>query len=82
MLSQIYLEDRINEQRSEELIKKIANNVQTPNWSDQYILALNARNKAEPFALNMARKLSAGIPDSDPRQQVLQNSFPELSAPA
>lgn len=82
MLSQIYLEDRINEHRSEELIKKIANSVQSPNWSDQYILALNARNNAQPFALNMAQKLAAGIPDSDPRQQVLQKAFPELSAPA
>ena len=78
MLSQIYLEDRTNKHRSDELIKKISQNIQSPDWVDQYILALNARNEAQPFAANMAQKLSASIPDSDPRQSLLKNAFPEL----
>ena len=79
MLSQIYLEDRTNKHRSDDLIKKIAQNVQSPDWIDQYILALNARNEAQPFAHNMARKLSASLPESDPRQNMLKNAFPEIA---
>ena len=79
MLSQIYLEDRTNKPRSDELIKKISQHIKSPEWIDQYILALNARNEDQPFAKNMAEKLSAGLPDTDPRQGLIKSAFPELA---
>ena len=79
MLSQIYLEDRYNKHRSDDLLQKISQNIKSPEWIDQYILALNARNEAQPFAQNMAENLLAGLSETDPRQSLIKKAFPGLA---
>lgn len=80
MLAQIYLEDREQPRRVEQLFEEIAQAGPKPAWIDGYLHALRARNRGEPGAVDQARALLAELPPEDPRRALLNRHF-DLSPP-
>jgi hypothetical protein len=76
LLVRIYLEDRVDEQRSKELLKEIQKHSREVTWEDQYLSALYARNTNQPYTKELALKLLAQLSEQDPRRMWLSSSFP------
>ncbi len=79
LLARLYLEDRIEPQRVEELLARVRGASQQPKWLDGYLEALRARNGEDPGALDQARQLLAGLNDGDPRDGLVRQAFPALT---
>ncbi|MFH1466601.1 MAG: hypothetical protein ABIO70_19605 [Pseudomonadota bacterium] len=72
MLAQLYLEDRLEPARAEELLQQIAVHARQPAWIDGYLAALLARNRGEPGVAERAQALSKVLPDDDPRHGLVR----------
>jgi len=75
MLVRLYLEDRIEPARVEELLKKLTENAQEPAWEDRYIEALVARNDGNMRVGEMADALRQALPPGDSRHAWVDRSF-------
>jgi predicted Zn-dependent protease len=78
MLARLYLEDRAEPARAQELLKELSQNVQEPTWEDHYLTSLLARNDGDPKAPQMALQLSQALKAGDPRKVWLEKSFPGM----
>ncbi len=74
-LARIYLEDRVQPDRTASLLEKLARSVEQPGWEDRYLAALIARNTNAPDADEQAAQLVEGLPPSDPRRRVVSQAF-------
>jgi predicted Zn-dependent protease len=72
MLAQLYLEDRLEPGRADELLHQIALQVREPAWIDGYLAALRARNRDEPGTAARVRVLARDLPEDDPRLGLLR----------
>ena len=75
ILVQIYLEDRVDEQRSKELLKDIQKHALEITWEDQYLSALYARNTNQPYTTELAHKLLVQLSEQDPRRSWVASAF-------
>ena len=75
ILVQIYLEDRVDEQRSKELLKDIQKHTREITWEDQYLSALYARNTNQPYTTELAKKLLVQLSEQDPRRSLVSSAF-------
>jgi hypothetical protein len=75
MLAQLYLEDRLEPERAEELLAQITDMAETPDWMDGYLQALRARNRESPDLRVRVEGLLRGIPSDDPRRGMVQRAF-------
>ena len=75
MLPRIYLEDRVAEERSRELLGRISSMSREPTWEDQYLSALSERNNASPYTRQLSERLMEQLSPSDPRRQWVLASF-------
>ena len=75
LLVRIYLEDRVDEVRSKELLKDIQKNSREITWEDQYLSALYARNTNQPYTEELAKKLLVQLSENDPRRHWISSSF-------
>jgi hypothetical protein len=78
MLARLYLEDRAEPARAQELLKELSQNVQEPTWEDHYLTSLLARNDGDPKAPQMALQLAQALRAGDPRKAWLEKSFPGM----
>jgi hypothetical protein len=78
MLMVMYLEDRIEPKRTEELGKDLETHRKRPVWDDAYIDALVARNAMDPSTDQRVGNLAKGLKPTDPRMAVLASSFPQM----
>ena len=75
MLARIYLEDRAEPARVEELLSKLAANAQEPAWEDRYLEALVARNDGNMRVGEMADALRQALKPGDPRHAWVDRAF-------
>jgi len=75
LLARLYLEDRIEPKRTQELLRELERSVRAPGWEDLYLAALVARNREAPDALRMARSLWSEAPAGDPRRARVAQAF-------
>ena len=75
MLAQIYLEDRVLPERTDEILSTLSNHIREPVWEDAYLAVLNARNSGAPFAEETAKKLLAQLKENDHRRQWVIDAF-------
>lgn len=75
LLVRIYLEDRVDEARSKQLLKDIQQNSKEITWEDQYLSALYARNTNQPYTEELAKKLLIQLSKNDPRRHWISSSF-------
>lgn len=76
LLARLYLEDRMEPRRVEELLAELSRNVAEPSWDDRYLSALMARNKGDPDASTLAARLVSDLNPADPRRRVVETAFP------
>ncbi len=77
MLLQVYLEDRMEPDRTKELLRDISRaNQGPPQWEDRYIAALAARNDGAIGISDMAAQLLRELPAGDPRRSKVATAFP------
>ncbi len=67
-LAQLYLEDRVEPKRAEELLGEVAKYARERSWIDGYLSALQARNAGTGDLEALAADLLQGVPDNDPRR--------------
>ena len=75
LLARLYLEDRADEARAEELIGDLSRHVEQPAWEDRYILALRARNRGEGDVRAAAARLLGELHPNDPRRQLIADQL-------
>jgi tetratricopeptide (TPR) repeat protein len=75
MLARLYLEDRAQPERVEELLKKLAANAQEPAWEDRYLEALVARNDGNLRVNEMADALRQALQPGDRRHAWVDSAF-------
>ncbi len=75
MLAQLYLEDRLQPKRVEELLSDISKYRRQPAWMDAYLDVLRARNQGTGAVEEKARALLRGVPDADPRRALVQKNL-------
>jgi tetratricopeptide (TPR) repeat protein len=75
MLAQLYLEDRIEPKRTQELLEELQKNVQQPGWDDRYLATLVARNSHDPASERMAAALLAELGERDRRRVWVREQF-------
>ncbi len=74
-LVRMYLEDRVEPKRTEELLGDLRLHVKKPTWEDGFISALLARNEGQPQLDEMVSRLRSSISDGDPRQDWIGDAF-------
>jgi len=74
-LVRMYLEDRIEPRRTQELLGDLRKHVQKPGWEDAFISALLARNEGQPHLPEMVGRLRASLKDNDPRAIWVNDAF-------
>lgn len=82
MLARLYLEDRIEPKRAQELLHKLSGHIERPNWEDRYLAALVARNEDELQSPALARRLLAELPDNDARRAWVHKAFAAPTLPS
>jgi tetratricopeptide (TPR) repeat protein len=75
MLARLYLEDRKEPARVEELLEQLARNTEKPGWEDRYLEALVARNDGNARIGEMVDALRQALPEGDPRHAWLATQF-------
>ncbi len=78
MLAQLYLEDRLEPRRCEELLRDIATSGAESSWLDAYLQALRARNQGDPGFQEQARALLRGLPENHPGRAAVQERLIEV----
>jgi len=71
ILTQLYLEDRLEPKRVEELMAEIAKYAREPAWVDGYLAALQARNSGQGDLERITEELLQGVPEADPRRAMV-----------
>jgi predicted Zn-dependent protease len=79
LLVRLYLEDRMEPKRVDELLARVRGGRGEPTWTDTYLKALQARNSGDPGALERAKDLLGGLREGDPRGGMLREAFPAIS---
>ena len=80
MLAALYLEDRREPARVDELLVELSRSVKQPTWDDRYIAALKSRNDGLPGVDRLARHLVNELTPGDPRLAQVQRAFaPQLT---
>lgn len=74
-LAQLYLEDRVQPERTAELLEQLGRHVKEPGWEDAYLAALAARNNNDPRATQLAARLTDGLDPRDPRRALVTQAF-------
>lgn len=74
-LARLYLEDRVEPERTAELLEQLGRHVKEPSWEDGYLAALAARNNNDPRAGQLAERLTAGLAPGDPRHTIVAQAF-------
>jgi tetratricopeptide (TPR) repeat protein len=83
MLARLYLENRMEPKRADDLVNSIHQNIKAPTWFEDYLDALTARNEEAEDALEQARSLLPAANDTDnPRRKILLMAFPDLQPQA
>lgn len=77
MLARLYLEDRLDPPRADELLDLIASSAPQPDWMDGYLVALRARNRNEPDLERMTAALLEGLGPADPRVRLVRERLGE-----
>jgi hypothetical protein len=75
MLARLYLEDRLDPKRANELMTLIKDNAKEMGWFDQYLEALVDRNSGKSDLGVLADTLLSGLPDKDPRRALVEQAF-------
>lgn len=75
ILAQLYLEDRVQPKRAEELLGEIAKYAREPAWADGYLAALQARNRGDGDLDALAADLVRGLGDADPRRAMVAGTL-------
>lgn len=81
-LARLYLEDRIEPDRSRELLSDLSRHVQEPGWEDRYVAALSARNEGQPHLTDMVQRLRVNLAPKDRRHQLLSKAFSDIPTPS
>ena len=76
MLAALYLEDRIEPKRVDELLRDLEKHRRQPVWHDAYIAALKARNEGLPTLNGQVQQLARTLKPGDPRMNLLVEAFP------
>ena len=76
MLAALYLEDRIEPKRVDELLRDLEKHRRQPVWHDGYIAALKARNEGLPTLGGQVQQLARALKPGDPRMAMLVTAFP------
>ena len=76
MLAALYLEDRIEPKRVEELLRDLEKHRRQPVWHDGYIAALKARNEGLPTLNGQVQQLARALKAGDARMNLLTSAFP------
>jgi len=76
MLIVLYLEDRIEPKRVDELMRDLEKHRRQPVWHDGYIAALKARNEGLPTLGGQVQQLARTLKSGDPRMNLLLEAFP------
>ncbi len=79
MLARLYLEDRLDPKRVEELLARVRSGARQHTWLDTYLDTLQARNAGDPGAVERAKQLLIGLADGDPRGGLVREAFPALT---
>ncbi len=79
LLARLYLEDKLEPKRVEELMARARGAGRPHDWLDVYLETLKARNAGDPGALERAQGLLSGLKDGDPRGGLLREAFPALA---
>jgi tetratricopeptide (TPR) repeat protein len=76
MLAQLYLEDRMEAARSDDLLRQISDAAPEPDWVDGYLLALRARNQGDVALRDRVQTLvqETSGPE-DPRWKLIEQQF-------
>jgi tetratricopeptide (TPR) repeat protein len=74
-LVRMYLEERIQPKRVEELLGDLRKNIKKTGWEDAYISALLARNEGQPQLLQLVGRLRGSLSEEDPRAERLNDAF-------
>ncbi len=75
MLAQLYLEDRVEPKRADELLGEIAKYAREPHWIDGYLQALKLRNAGGGDVEALAASLLEGVPEGDPRHALVEGNL-------
>jgi tetratricopeptide (TPR) repeat protein len=71
-LARLYLEDRVEPERTRELLAELSRHVQRQGWEDRYIAALVARNEGRGDVPELARRLLTELEPADPRRRMVE----------
>jgi tetratricopeptide (TPR) repeat protein len=74
-LAQLYLEDRVQPKRAEELLAEIAKYARQPEWIDGYLRALVARNGGGAELDALVEGLLQGLPEGDARRALVEGNL-------
>jgi tetratricopeptide (TPR) repeat protein len=74
-LAQLYLEDRVQPKRAEELLGEVSKYAKEPAWIDGYLRALQARNSGAGDLEAQIQDLLRGLPEGDPRHGLVQGNL-------
>jgi len=75
MLSQLYLEERMDQKRAEGLLAQVKGARKEPHWHDDYLDALVARNRGAESLDELVSTLLADVPEEDPRRTLVARAF-------
>jgi hypothetical protein len=77
MLSQLYLEDRMDQKRAEGLLSQVKGGREEPHWRDDYLDALVHRNQGKAGLEDLVEDLLKDVPEEDPRRILVSRAFEE-----
>jgi tetratricopeptide (TPR) repeat protein len=75
MLSQLYLEDRLDQKRAEGLLSQVKTVRKEHHWRDDYLDALVARNRGQDDLNQLVDGLLVDVPEEDPRRILVSRAF-------
>ena len=75
LLVVLYLEDRLEPKRVQELMNDLSKHRKQATWDDEYIAALMDRNHGNPALQGRVQLLQRGLKPSDPRNETLRAAF-------
>jgi predicted Zn-dependent protease len=75
MLSQLYLEDRMDQKRAEGLLSQVKTGRKEHHWRDDYLEALVARNRGQADLSQLVDGLLVDVPEEDPRRILVSRAF-------
>jgi|GEM_PF-926264 len=80
ILTQLYLEDRLDPKRAEQLLSQVKNHREEHHWIDEYLDVLVLRNRGDETVTQATAALLSGIESDDPRHMLAQRHLELPSA--